>query len=1246
VYNPPLRAQSPGTTQGSAGSATANVTNRTKVAADDEPRRPAPWVLRTILAVLLLLILESYWALRLQVRLGLSAGASALVMLAALVVVADVVTLAVYRVCRMLWARQPGWLPVMSPWAWLTADALFSGKRISAVSGVLFMKIGFALVLVVGCRLAVKVAESIARRPKGFKSMGWGLFLCSLLVFASYADNQVQVGLYPAFHQAVGAVTLLAACLLARLWAQRGKVLEPDGSGRVVGPAVVLLLCGLSPWWGSDSDADSLVTFTNGLLPKTRQAAVLVSGLVVAKADDHGGQDRSFRAFGAPPPRNLLVDAEDFDGALWNASGNWSRSGPGSWTLDGSTAGQAQEVAREDVLAHPLTARVRVRRVVSKAASGAHGGSAPGAVSLTIDDQVRGDRRSVTLPLSSEWVELEVTLDDTTAPIPSLLARAERDEHALDAASILPEQGLAWSVGVPARWAHLANNAERSEGQFPLMLLEDGRELGPICPMHRTIRSDGGGVYSHWNNSLIFSTSDGSDPRTNGRSYSLVDPAYLTGGPSERAGLVVSLTVQGAAPGCELQIEGFSAHVELPDDPQQLALSLAREFTFVATSAPGIEAVRSATRNVILLVLDAVRDDYVGPRANGDTLTPHIDALAADGLRFSTAYAPSDHTGRSVPSLITGLPLQVTLDAAEHGIPLRTFLGRLTDAGVSTFTNGSNYILTKYKHIPIEPGFGAEHNGSSEQKSETLADEVLAFVESRDGEPFAVYAHWSYAHVWRGKDMPGSYAREVVHADEKVGQLVAGLRAAGVWDSTLLIVTADHGFSLGESFRFLGAHGCAERSLRVPLVMHVPGLGRPGAVLPEVVSLLALVPTIFDVLLPEQAALVADRSLLSLVLDDSDPRRASGGTAFSDMGFSFMTRRAGFKLSEDAKLRTAILYEPEVDPDDRAPVQDTLTSIALQQLRQQEWNRQARLSRALIAAHSSYLAPEVLLVFQKRNGAAAHVGALIERAWLYNPATRAFLFDQILRLGLRDTGPSFDVIVRPGFGADDQMLLVMRAWASGGAALAELEQRYGELGSAARLCLADLLPSIDVSGAQRLVEQIEADALALWAEGTLPGSLEERRVALALTGVAVHRPARQLDAVKDCLVELFNSWMEAGEPGPYFGCLRTHKFNATFLLDVFREKPVEADLGRADRLLRNRCFAERIPQMCLRLDSDAARAWLLSELEHWVAPDEVLPGQFLTSVIPILRTYDNADFRCEADRVIQSRFPYLQLIDG
>jgi hypothetical protein len=61
-----------------------------------------------------------------------------------------------------------------------------------------------------------------------------------------------------------------------------------------------------------------------------------------------------------------------------------------------------------------------------------------------------------------------------------------------------------------------------SSGRSSLRLFEDGIELGPAHSIHEAIVADGNSRFSHWDRLLLFSSSDGSDPRTNGRSYQML----------------------------------------------------------------------------------------------------------------------------------------------------------------------------------------------------------------------------------------------------------------------------------------------------------------------------------------------------------------------------------------------------------------------------------------------------------------------------------------------------------------------------------------------------------------------------------------------------------------------------------------------------------------------------------------------------------------------------------------------------
>lgn len=78
-----------------------------------------------------------------------------------------------------------------------------------------------------------------------------------------------------------------------------------------------------------------------------------------------------------------------------------------------------------------------------------------------------------------------------------------------------------------------------------LVLIEDGRELGPAHSIHRDIASQGRGAYSHWGNAVVFSASDNSDPRSNGRRYEIrlrVAPARWVLGASIALLLAIAAT--------------------------------------------------------------------------------------------------------------------------------------------------------------------------------------------------------------------------------------------------------------------------------------------------------------------------------------------------------------------------------------------------------------------------------------------------------------------------------------------------------------------------------------------------------------------------------------------------------------------------------------------------------------------------------------------------------------------------------
>jgi hypothetical protein len=92
----------------------------------------------------------------------------------------------------------------------------------------------------------------------------------------------------------------------------------------------------------------------------------------------------------------------------------------------------------------------------------------------------------------------------------------------IDVRDVSPNAGLAFSAPVKLApwWPTAVWGSE--VGQFPsgeLELFENGHPLGPGDTAHGEIRQQGHGRFSHWGQGVVFSSSDGSDPRTNGRGY-------------------------------------------------------------------------------------------------------------------------------------------------------------------------------------------------------------------------------------------------------------------------------------------------------------------------------------------------------------------------------------------------------------------------------------------------------------------------------------------------------------------------------------------------------------------------------------------------------------------------------------------------------------------------------------------------------------------------------------------------------
>ena len=163
------------------------------------------------------------------------------------------------------------------------------------------------------------------------------------------------------------------------------------------------------------------------------------------------------------------------------------------------------------------------------------------------------------------------------------------------------------------------------------------------------------------------------------------------------------------------------------------------------------------------------------------------------------------------------------------------------------------------------------------------------------------------------REVIATYLALITLLDDCVGRLLASLRASGALDDTLVVLVSDHGDQLGE-------HGMAgkmgnlyEASIRVPLVIRLPGAAHAGAERTQMAEMVDLLPTICDLLgvaCPGGMQAPAGRSLAPVI---ADPRAEHRRVVHAMLLEGQMARSRDLKLNFYAD-DTCELYDLAADP--------------------------------------------------------------------------------------------------------------------------------------------------------------------------------------------------------------------------------------------------------------------------------------------------------------------------------------------
>jgi arylsulfatase A-like enzyme len=244
----------------------------------------------------------------------------------------------------------------------------------------------------------------------------------------------------------------------------------------------------------------------------------------------------------------------------------------------------------------------------------------------------------------------------------------------------------------------------------------------------------------------------------------------------------------------------------------------------------------SVRPHVFVIVVDSLRRDYLSPYNESVSFTPAIQEFARDSVLFENAFTRYGGTGLSEPSIWTGAML-LHKQYITPFRPMNTLQKLLRAEGYQLYVSRDSIL-----RIVLEPAVTDVDLDPPESTMNYDLARTFAILEERirqrapSAAPIFVYTQPQNPHVsvirreGGGCGECGSsyevfyapYAYRVRAVDQAFGQFISFLRTRGLYENSIIILTADHGDSLGEEGRWGHAYTLFPEIVRVPLIMHLP----------------------------------------------------------------------------------------------------------------------------------------------------------------------------------------------------------------------------------------------------------------------------------------------------------------------------------------------------------------------------------------------------------------------------------------
>ncbi len=347
-------------------------------------------------------------------------------------------------------------------------------------------------------------------------------------------------------------------------------------------------------------------------------------------------------------------------------------------------------------------------------------------------------------------------------------------------------------------------------------------------------------------------------------------------------------------------------------------------------------AAKPKDRNLLVVTIDTCRADHLGCYGYAAARTPLIDSIAKQGVMMERAYAIQPITLPSHATIFTGVhPRKHGVhDNGLYKLPQEALTmaevlqekGYLTAAIISAFVLNRQFGLSQgFMHYDDKLSDSRQkHTDIAEMKATVVSDRAIKWIGQNADKKWFLWLHYfdphaGYAPPERFKT-PGRhpYEGEIAYVDHELKRVFNELKKHNLRRKTVVVITSDHGESLGEHGE--GTHGMFlyNATMHVPLIFSLPGALPQGKTRSEMVSLMDLMPTALEMLGVKAPPSVQGRSIIPLLTGDADdwkeaPLAMETMLPWDQFGWSpyFALVKNGYKYIEAPQPE---LYDMEDDP--------------------------------------------------------------------------------------------------------------------------------------------------------------------------------------------------------------------------------------------------------------------------------------------------------------------------------------------